>query len=364
VTDLAMSLPSDRSTFTSFVVTAALVLLGAVAFFHHLDVSLLEGSEGLYAHIAREMIERDEWMHLSYLGEPYRNKPPLFFWLLAGSTTLLGENEVALRLPGAVFSLGTMALTYWLGSTMFSRRAGLWAALVVATTHVSLWYGRRVLFDSGVTFGITLALGGWMMAERQRTTSGWYIVSFLGMAFATTLKGLHGFLLPVLVIIAMVLIQRTDRPFKQPAFWVGAALSVGLMVFHYSQLGTDVADNVLGRKLLTRATVESYQLGHPLYWYLGIMWFDFFPWSLLLPVGVARLAAARPLRQHPNELFVLLWLTCFLVGLSVAATKREPYLLSMVPARVLWSATLSPRCLTASWRRTGAGQVHFGSHSV
>ena len=32
--------------------------------------------------------------------------------------------------------------------------------------------------------------------------------------------------------------------------------------------------------------------GHPLYWYLGMMWADFFPWCALLPSAVLLLLGA------------------------------------------------------------------------
>lgn len=71
--------------------------VGLFAFVQNLSISLFEGSEGLYAQIAREMALTKQFFSLTYQEEPYSNKPPLFFWLLALSTGLLGENEIALR---------------------------------------------------------------------------------------------------------------------------------------------------------------------------------------------------------------------------------------------------------------------------
>lgn len=94
------------------------------------------------------MVKTNEFFHLTYLGRPYHNKPPLFFWLLAASTACLGESELALRLPATIFALGTKVLTYRLAGMLFSCRAGVWAALAATSTLVFLWYGRRVLLDS------------------------------------------------------------------------------------------------------------------------------------------------------------------------------------------------------------------------
>ena len=68
-----------------------LVLVGAWAYFANLHLSLLEGSEGLYAGIAGEMKRRGEFFDLTYQGLPYVNKPPFFFWLLEPLDVDLGR---------------------------------------------------------------------------------------------------------------------------------------------------------------------------------------------------------------------------------------------------------------------------------
>ena len=98
-----------------FVALGLLILVSAWAYFANLHLSLLEGSEGLYAGIAGEMKRRGEFFDLTYQGLPYFNKPPFFFWLLSLSTSIWGDNEVALRVPGSLAAVGTIALVYLLG---------------------------------------------------------------------------------------------------------------------------------------------------------------------------------------------------------------------------------------------------------
>src|SRR5574337_248669 len=156
-----------------------LALVGGWAYFANLHLSLLEGSEGLYAGIAGEMGRRREFFDLTYQGEPYFNKPPLFFWLLNFSASIWGDNEIALRLPGSLAAVGTIMLTYVLAARLMSSTAGFWAALVVATSHVFLWYGRRVLFDSTLTFLVTLALFAWVQIQLLGRSSRWYLLAFV-----------------------------------------------------------------------------------------------------------------------------------------------------------------------------------------
>ena len=113
-----------------FYALGALALVSGWAYFANLHLSLMEGSEGLYAGIAGEMARRQEFFNLTYQGIPYFNKPPLFFWLLNLSTSLWGDNEIALRLPGSLAAVATVALVYRLGVQLISPTAYKFSILV------------------------------------------------------------------------------------------------------------------------------------------------------------------------------------------------------------------------------------------
>jgi len=333
-------------------------LVGFLAFFYNLNHSFLEGSEGLYADITREMVRSHQLFQLRYQGEAYFNKPPLFFWLLALATSLFGENEVAFRLPGAMFSLGTMALTYALGLILFSRTAAFWAALVVATSHVFLWYGPRVLFDSALTFFITLALLGWVQASLRRASPWWYMVSFLAMALGAMMKELHGFALPALLIIVYAVIQRDFRMIRQSWFWIGLLTSLTLVTAYSWLLASGFQGHFqIGAGLQSvfgLSNLKAHIGDRPFYWYLSIMWFDFFPWCALIPSSLVLLLVRRPLRNYPAELFVVLWVLGFFLVFSLAQAKREPYLMPIVPGLGLMIGYFFERVFSSAEERTWA----------
>ncbi len=339
------SLPPDSNSMAAFLRAnpdgrryselALLALVSAWAFLTHLHFSLLEGSEGLYAGIAAEMERRQEFFDLTYQNEPYINKPPFFFWLLNLSTSWWGDNEIALRLPGSLAAVGTILLTYILGTRLISPTAGFWAALVVATSHVFVWYGRRVLFDSTLTFFVTLALFSWIQVQLLGRKSWWYLLAFLSMALGAMLKELHGFFLPLLVMAAYAVIGRDGRMVKDRFFWAGLLMAVAMLAGYAQMLGPGYQHHFkIGNAL---QSVWSYGSsgsapgGHPVYWYLGMMWADFFPWCAVLPSAFLLLWSRRPFRSHPAELLVLVWVLSFFVVFSLATLKREPYLMTLVP---------------------------------
>jgi 4-amino-4-deoxy-L-arabinose transferase-like glycosyltransferase len=238
-------------------------------------------------------------------------------------------------MPGSLAAVATVALVYLLGVRLISPTAGFWAALVVLTTHVFLWYGRRVLFDSTLTFFVTSALFSWIQVQFLGRSSRWYLLAFLSMALGAMLKELHGLFLPLLVMTVYALIQRDARMVKDRFFWAGLILAVAMMAGYALLLGPGYQHHFhLGRALQSvwspgMSGVGS--SGHPIYWYLGMMWADFFPWCALLPSAILLLWTRRPWEAHPIELLLLVWVLSFFVVFSLATLKREPYLVTMVP---------------------------------
>ncbi len=125
----------------------AVVGLGVFAVMWNLDISLFVEDEGLYAAVIDRAVIHESPFHLDLHGQRYLNKPPLFFWMESLASTYLepvvGSIEVAWRIPASLFSLGTLLLTYHLGEILVSPLAGFWAGVVVATTYLFYWYGRR-----------------------------------------------------------------------------------------------------------------------------------------------------------------------------------------------------------------------------
>src|SRR5438876_11234552 len=67
-----------------------LMLLPAALLYPTLGFHLLEPDEGRYAQIPKEMLAHGNWMVPTLQGEPYLDKPPLMYWLVALSYRVFG----------------------------------------------------------------------------------------------------------------------------------------------------------------------------------------------------------------------------------------------------------------------------------
>src|SRR5947209_17842055 len=97
---------------------AFIAALAATILFLNLSYPLIEPDEGRYAEIGREMLTSGDWVVPTLNGRPYLDKPPLFYWLLAGSFELFGVSARAARLVPALAALLTVLATF-----AFGRRA-------------------------------------------------------------------------------------------------------------------------------------------------------------------------------------------------------------------------------------------------
>lgn len=62
---------------------------------------LIDPDEGRYAEIPREMLVRGDFITPTLNYVKYFEKPPLLYWVNAGSMAVFGQNEFAARLPSA-----------------------------------------------------------------------------------------------------------------------------------------------------------------------------------------------------------------------------------------------------------------------
>src|SRR5258708_38143498 len=82
----------------------ALLLAGfwRFLFFYGLgQFGLIGADEPRYAQVAREMLLRHDWITPVLNGEPWLEKPPLYYWQAMIAYSIFGVTDWAARLPSA-----------------------------------------------------------------------------------------------------------------------------------------------------------------------------------------------------------------------------------------------------------------------
>jgi 4-amino-4-deoxy-L-arabinose transferase-like glycosyltransferase len=146
-----------------FVVVAAiyLPLLG--------DYGLWDPWETHYGEVAREMLARDDWISLWWAQENwFWSKPILIFWTEALSLGAFGVDfmpdanpahpEWAIRLPVLVMSMGAVMAVYAAVRKIWSPRAGVLSALVLASMPHFFFLSHQAITDIPFVANVTVAM--------------------------------------------------------------------------------------------------------------------------------------------------------------------------------------------------------------
>ena len=71
------------------------------------------------------------------------NHPPVYYWLLYFWTSMFGYSEFSLRLLSAITGSLSIPLVYLFGKTIFNRRTGFLAALIMALSSYQIYYSQE-----------------------------------------------------------------------------------------------------------------------------------------------------------------------------------------------------------------------------
>ncbi len=311
---------------------------------------LWEPDETRYAVVAREMVQRGNWILPHLNGDIYAEKPPLFFWLVNLSTFLGGANsELANRLPSALAGLITLFVTFLLGERLFHPRVGFLSAMVLATSILFLQISRWMMLDSLFTllflFTIFYFFQGFENEARRRR---YYLFAGLFMGLAVLTKGPVAYL-PVPIFIIFGLSQRNVKAFWNTHLLWGTLLSL-LVVFLWLLPACWVGGEEYTERILFGQTVgrlmgsEKYFHREPIFFYLIRFPLDFFPWIVLLPSALI-LGFRNKENVRKEFLFLIIWFLFIFFFFTLSKGKKDNYLLPLHPAAamligVLWDSEL------------------------
>jgi len=319
--------------------------------------------EPRYAQVAKEMAARGDWILMHVNGNTYVDKPPLFFWLIALSSFLWqGFTSFSARFPSAFFSVLTVLLTFFLGKKVYGPRTGFLSALILATSFEFAYLSTRANIDATLTLFTTASFFLFLhWYQRSKTKEdedkeggilsiyGFY----LSMGLATLVKGPVGFILPLLVSLVYLLVQKDWKAMKRMRVLTGMALMVAIVLAWYLPAVLRGGQDFLNQTLFHQ-TLERFAKGtshvRPIYYYLANFPADFLPWFLFLPGAVVYGFSKRREGISKDFLFLLVWFAVIFVFFSFSRGKRAIYLLPLYPAASLMVGKFWDDYLTSSGR--------------
>ena len=312
-------------------------------------IDLWAPDEPRYAAIAEELRSgRHGWtgaalLHLN--GEPYSQKPPLYFWLAAAFGLPFGRvGELAARLPSAVAGVASVAGTYWIGRLLRLPTAAAWLSAGLLATSIRFAFTARraqldVLLCAFELAAIALFLlietrRGGVEAARRQPALLFGLHASLGAA--ALVKGPVGWL-PLAVFAVYLAWEGRLAAYRNlvPAWsWLLSIGPLALWIVAATALAPEgFARDAVGTNVFARFFAGSSH-ARPFYYYAYQLPLDFLPWSLLWPVAIAVLVRSA---STSTTRFLTVWTLVPLAFFSLSAGKRGLYLLPVFPALALMS---------------------------
>ncbi|HVZ58838.1 MAG TPA: glycosyltransferase family 39 protein, partial [Patescibacteria group bacterium] len=189
--------------------------------------SFMDYDEATYAQVYHESLVRHDILTFTYLNQPWFKKPPLYFWLMDLSGSLLGEHEFSLRVPSALLLVVTILLVYAIVVTLTEDwKMGILSGVVLLSTAYYVFAGRQVRLDIPVTAGILLSLYGFI---KTREHAWWWVLFAVGLAIGVLCKSVIGLLVFGVVLIYSFVYQEYSW-LREKWFWLSTVLAFVLIV--------------------------------------------------------------------------------------------------------------------------------------
>ena len=318
------------------------VVLCFVCFYGLNSVALIDlADEGIYASVARQMIDSGDWVTPRYGPTIFFYKPPLSYWCQALFIYLLGPTPLAARLPSALAAfLTALSLYYWAKRKGLLHAGWLAATLYALCPLVAYGLARVAMMDSLLTFCFTLAIIGWI--EGYGGNRRGYMLMAAGMALATMTKGLIGFLLPGAAFVIWLLVRRDAEALRGVPWAAFVSIFLALVLpWHIAAWrahGNWFLSEYIVRQHFARFLGQDFGHQSPFWYYLPVLLLSTFPWCALMLVAWWR--GVRAWRSEKSSLDCVmamwaLWALVVFLFFSLSGSKLPNYILPALPALAL-----------------------------
>ncbi|HEX7586938.1 MAG TPA: glycosyltransferase family 39 protein, partial [Anaerolineae bacterium] len=201
-----------------------LVAFCGFLFFYGLGAFGLVGAdEPRYAQVAREMLDRHDWITPTLQGKPWLEKPVLYYWQAMISYSIFGVSDRAARMPAA-FDTALMIVAIFLFLRRFRPGSETDGALITAACAGVIGFARGASTDMPLSAMFAIALLGWFAWYEGHKRTG-LIVFYFFLALATLAKGPVAIFLAGAILFLFIAIKRDWKAI------LGSLWIPGMLVF-------------------------------------------------------------------------------------------------------------------------------------
>lgn len=338
----------------SYFFFAAIIAVYIISSF--IDVMDVDAAQ--YASIAREMLERGDYLHVTNRYQDYLDKPPLLFWLSALSFKVFGISNFAYKLPSLLFALLGIFSTYKLGKLLYSEKTGMLSALMFASCQAMFLITNDVRTDTILTGAIIFSVWN-IAAYNQSGKLTNFLAGFIGVAAAMLAKGPIGLMAPALAFGSHFILKRAWKSIFRWQWIIGLLVVIILLspmllgLYQQFDLHPEKGisgvrfylwDQSFGRLTGDNPFINSQQKPQqtdPFFFAHSFLW-AFLPWSLFFIFGywekLKRIVLSKFRLNGNEEAITTGGFTLVFIAMSLSDYKLPHYVFIVFPLAAIISA--------------------------
>lgn len=289
--------------------------------------------DACYADVARNIVEKGNWLDFYWLGgQPFLEKPPVYYWFTAACFKIIGVNEFGARLLPALCAVGTLVLAFLFSQRHGSMAAGVFSVLLLMATPQFWEFSSRAMLDIPVTFFIALSLFFFSLSLQQPRMI-WYLLYGTAFSIAIMTKSVVG-LFPVLVTAVFFAVTDPKR-LLSAKYWAGTGFGLGLAsiwhVFAFLRYGDIFIREYFGYHVIQRITGEIVIHREPFFYFLNYL-FDRERFLLLMFAVALPFFLFETIRSRSRvRILLLVWILLVFLGISLSRSKLPWYVIPLYP---------------------------------
>lgn len=273
----------EKVVFLGIILVVFYGLLINLPYFH---LKEFQGEEGRRIIIAKEMIERKDWIVPTVEGEIYLNKPPLFNWLLAIVFKITGQiTEVTARSLSVINSILTAIILSLFWRTINGR--GLWftlPGLIFLSIPDVMDKAIKAEIDMTFTLFVTSSILCWfyLYETKNRPFMAWMLsLVILSLAFLT--KGVISLFFFYITVSVYLLYRKKIKELFDPGHLLGITGAVIIFLIWFIPLLERVSLGDLVSAWINEILVRKEPIEEGGFWrhftdFLYLYITGYFPW--------------------------------------------------------------------------------------
>ncbi|HEX7157445.1 MAG TPA: glycosyltransferase family 39 protein [Edaphobacter sp.] len=388
------------------LVSGFLLLYGLVPAIGGDQLGLVGADEPRYAQIAREMLAahsaachkvdakvfprslrpsdlRASWHCLAggtvtpiLHGQPWLEKPALYYWRAMGFFKEFGVSDWSARLPSASATFALIVLIF-LHMRRFRPGGHLDAALITMSTVAVIAFARGASTDMQLAAPFCIGMLGWY-AWYETGKKFWLFDLYFFNAAATLAKGPVAPFLALGIILLFAGLRREWTLLRRTIWLPGIFLYLVMVLPWY--IAVQIKNPSFIREFflehnLERFATNRYQHHQPVWYYVVVLLIGLMPWTVIairaLVDSIEISIAEWKVRHNPSRYlghsragdafpeFLVLWALVPIVFFSFSGSKLPGYILPSIPPITILTADYLNRT-----RRKGMPRWLLWAHSA